>query len=162
MLAYARVPREVLQKKFPFPRVPVPTFDEAKMKTLAYFAVTPGWHSVKQFLNDPLASEGESLVLGTRSVPMRLFRYTRQGLLRRRRGRRGYEYEIAMRGEERLLHLWRKNGLLDPQKGKIESERNALEVRLKVENVLLEKHARILDELKRKAFFQLAKRLKEE
>ncbi len=133
------------ERKFPVPSLPSRGFNESKMATLAYFAVTPGWHSQAQVKNDQLASDLERLFPRMKSVSMRLLRYTKQGLLMRRRGKRGYEYAITMRGEERLLHLWRSKGLLDPDEAKTEDERKVVSTRLRLERVLLERHSLELD-----------------
>lgn len=132
--------REHRERKFPSPSLSTPAFNESKMATLAYFAVTPGWHPQAQVKNDRLASDLERLIPRSKSVPMRLLRYTKQGLLMRRRGRRGYEYTITRRGEEWLLHLWRSKGLLDPDKAETEDEMKAVYIRLRLERVLLERY----------------------
>lgn len=128
------------------------TFDESKIATLAYFAVTPGPLTAKQIGKSPLASTVDSIVAGPKCAPMRLLRYARQGLLVRKRRGREYEYEITTRGEERLLHLWRTKGLLDVGKANSEREKKALEVRLKIERYLLEKHKREADQKKSESF----------
>lgn len=139
------MPEEHRERKFPIPSLPASGFNESKMATLAYFAVTPGWHPQAQVKNDSLASNLERLIPRSKSVPMRLLRYTNQGLLMRRKGKRGYEYAITMRGEERLLHLWRSKGLLDPDKAKTEDEMNAVYTRLRLERFLLERYSLELD-----------------
>jgi hypothetical protein len=52
-----------------------------------------------------------------RCISIRLLRYYRQGLLRRRRKCRGYEYQLSDRGERRLVYFYRKFNCLQPPPG---------------------------------------------
>jgi len=63
-------------------------------------------------LEDLAASPFES---GRRRVSMRMLRYRRDGLLIRMKIKgRLTEYKLSERGENRLIHFWKKFGLLTP------------------------------------------------
>lgn len=116
------------------------------------------WKSAKElgknplFLSNPYRS-------GWRCLSIRLLRYTREGLLQRRRVGRCYEYKISLKGEDRLCYLWDKFGSLSPppdwrsngRLGEIQYElaqaRRKLEVRMlkdSIDRIRSEKRARIL------------------
>jgi hypothetical protein len=50
-------------------------------------------------------------------LSMRLLRYYRAGLLKRRRHGKGYEYTLTHRGSDRLIFLWNKFNMLTPPPG---------------------------------------------
>lgn len=112
------------------------------MDTLEYFAYHPGWHASKQVEKD--------LMLGrlkmpeqSRAIQMRLLRYSRQGLLARRRVERGYEYRLTTKGENRLFYFWEK--LPEPNDSKASDlEVQRFEQRLSLKLSLLENRRREL------------------
>jgi len=118
--------------------------NEAKLQTLEYFVLTPGWHSAEEVQNDSLASRWEGAAPESRSVKMRLLRYSRMGLLAKTKVGRRWEYSVTTKGEERLLHLWRAGGLLDPHKANTNLDREEIATRLEVELILLDRHEREL------------------
>ena len=133
-------------------RFPVPLKDSnaagvAKRDTLEFFVFNPGWHKPVELDDDPvvggLVSSHDD---GSRSSQMRLMRYSRQGLLARRKTPGGFEYEITMKGEDRLFYLWKKlgdtktNGMLTSD----EAERSTQLLNLKKE--ILEKRLRRLSD----------------
>lgn len=126
--------------------------NEAKLQTLEYFVVTPGWHSAEEVQNDSLASRWEGAAPESRSVKMRLLRYSRMGLLAKTKVGRRWKYRVTTRGEERLLHLWRAGGLLDPHRASTSLEREEVATRLQVERVVLDREER---ELRQMALFYL-------
>jgi hypothetical protein len=137
------MPREDIERKYPFPSYTVEP-NEAKLQTLEYFVLTPGWHSAEEVRNDSLASGWESAAPESRSVKMRLLRYSRMGLLAKMKVGRKWEYSVTTRGEERLLHLWRAGGLLDPHKTNTNLEREEIATRLEVEQIVLDREEREL------------------
>ena len=114
--------------------MPIDRSGNVKMDTLeSIFLVqqVKGWCTVNELhrdLEDMAASPFES---GRRGVSMRMLRYRRDGLLIRVKiGGRLTEYKLSERGEDRLIHFWRKFGLLTPppewqlmgEKGRIAKE----------------------------------------
>ena len=92
------------------PRYPISSDEElgeAKIATLEYFARRPGWHAASVLKEDSQIGTIR-FVEDSRAIQMRLLRYVRQGLLRRRRKHVGYEYTITMKGEDYLFYLWEK------------------------------------------------------
>jgi hypothetical protein len=73
---------------------------------------------------------------------MRLLRYTKTGLLERTKEGRRWECRVTTRGEERLMHLWRIGGLLDPQKTKTNLEKQEIATLLEIEQIVLERDER--------------------
>ena len=75
---------------------------------------------------------------------MRLMRYHRDGLLARKRRGKRFEYQITVKGEERLMYLWKKHGSYEVNKNLSPKEANVkkkmAELRLKKGIYLLEKH----------------------
>jgi hypothetical protein len=98
-----------MQRKFPLSPKDAEEASAVKRDTLEYFAYIHGWHSPQELEEDPVLAGSQSPDK-SRAIQMRLLRYSRQGLLSRRRAPRGYEYEITMKGEDRLFHLWEKLG----------------------------------------------------
>lgn len=137
------MPREDVERKYPFPSYTVEP-NEAKLQTLEYFVVTPGWHSAEEVRNDSLASGWEGAAPESRSVKMRLMRYSRMGLLAKMKKGRRFDYRVTTRGQERLLHLWRARGLLDPHRVNTNLEREEILTRLEVERIVLDREEREL------------------
>lgn len=52
--------------------------------------------------------------LKSKCFSIRLLRYCRMGLLRRKRRNGIFVYTLSEKGEDRLLYLWKKLGCLDP------------------------------------------------
>jgi hypothetical protein len=94
-----------MQRKFPLSLKDHEEASVVKRDTLEYFAYSHGWHTPQELEEDPLLA-GPQSPNKSRAIQMRLLRYSRQGLLSRRRAPRGYEYEITMKGEDRLFYLW--------------------------------------------------------
>jgi hypothetical protein len=93
---------------------PLPTFVDRsgriKQHTLESFLLHSGWHKPNELVDDPALGVMWEPAASSRKIQMRLTRYTRQGLLSRRKARRGYEYSLARGGENRLMYLWQKFG----------------------------------------------------
>jgi hypothetical protein len=84
---------------------------------------------------------------------MRLMRYYRDGLLaikRRCKKRRckGFKYQITVRGEKRLLYLWKKHGSYEVDKKLSQKEatvkKKMVELCIKKAIYLLEKHKSLI------------------
>jgi hypothetical protein len=122
-----------MQRKFPLSLRDSEESSTIKRDTLEYFAYSRGWHIPQELEEDPVLA-GPQSPNKSRAIQMRLLRYSRQCLLSRRKAPRGYEYEITMKGEDRLFYLWDKlgdisaNGELTPE----EAERmtNVLNLKL--------------------------------
>jgi hypothetical protein len=99
-------------RKFPLTRKDSEEEGAIKMDTLEYFVGFPGWHGPAELKDNPVLADS-LLLKGSRAIQMRLLRYSKQGLLSRRRAPRGYEYMITMKGEDRLFYLWNKFGITD-------------------------------------------------
>lgn len=101
------------------------------IKTLEHFAFTREWHTKEQFLEDPTVAEWENPTPGTR-VNVRLLRYTRAGLLSRRRNERKYQYEyrLSPKGEDRYIYMLKDRGLLNPANAKSMLEKETMLIRL--------------------------------
>jgi hypothetical protein len=108
------------------------------METLEYFLLNPGWSHTWTIRLSP---ELSSVVMGeeeSHAIQMRILRYSRQGLLERRKssGHRGFEYSITIKGEDRLFYLWEKMGKTRAEDNMTEEEKQT---------------SKILNELKLKA-----------
>lgn len=115
------------------------------LNTLEYFALTNSWSTKKMFLEDPAVASWENPLPGTR-INVRLMRYTRAGLLHRRRtkGRYEYEYKLAPKGLDRFVFVLKDRGLLDPAKAKDPEDREKMLNRLAIVKLLLrEEKARL-------------------
>lgn len=99
-----------------------PKANEAKMLTLEFFLVFPGWHTAKELIRDPVVGSIYSADGTTRAVQMRLMRYSSMGLLERQREQGEYRYAITSKGEDRLFFLWGKYGHLDTKKEGLSAE----------------------------------------
>ena len=98
-----------MRKRFPVSSEELDISGAVKKQTLEYFLLHPGWHKAMELRDDP---ELASLIPKeqSRAMQMRLVRYVRQGLLSRKRAARGYEYQMTVKGEDRLFYLWDKFG----------------------------------------------------
>lgn len=131
------LPREDIEKKLKFPTFEVDLSGDIMIKTLEHFAFTRKWHTKEQFLADPAVAEWENPTPGTR-VNVRLLRYTRAGLLNRRRneGRYEYEYRLSPKGVDRYIYMLKDRGLLNPANVKSALERETMLLRLAVVKLL--------------------------
>jgi len=140
--------REDLVKKYPFPTFEVDLSGDIMLNTLEHFAFTNEWNTKKQFLEDPVVAGWENPEPGTR-VNVRLMRYTRAGLLQRRRsgGKYEYEYRLSPKGLNRYVFMLKSRGLLDPSNAKTPEDKETMLNRIAVVKMLL---AREVDRLKSK------------
>jgi len=78
-----------------------------KMQTLQHMELNP-WCSALEMSRDPIFSV-PSYSPVEKLLSIRLMRYYREGLLQRRRRKRGFEYHLTGKGEDRLIFLWHKH-----------------------------------------------------
>jgi hypothetical protein len=98
------------------PSVPLVNLDRSgrvKADTLEFFATKPGWHSPSDLRVDPVLGAIYPRFPDNKSIQMRLMRYSRLGILKRRRAGRKYFYSITQAGKKRLVYFWEKLGYLD-------------------------------------------------
>jgi len=112
-------------RKFPLsdPLVDPPSL--RKMTTLEFLFLHEGWHESSKIKADPDLRSISQEPSADRSIQMRLVRYCRQGLVRRKRVGHGYAYHLTPKGEDRLFYLWEKFGV-----GKVEHDMNEEELSL--------------------------------
>lgn len=122
------------------PRFEVDRTGATKARTLEFFALDQSWYSAKEFCTSPTANEFLGLE-ALKTVEMRLLRYARVGLLKRRTRERGYEYSISLLGEERLVYLWERLGYLNESAASTAGDREVLRSRLKLAAFLAGKHS---------------------
>jgi hypothetical protein len=103
-----------------------------KADTLEFFATKPGWHSPSDLRVDPVLGAIYPRFPDNKSIQMRLMRYSRLGILKRRRAGRKYFYSITQAGKKRLVYFWEKLGYLDQANATTEKERNLFDARLEV------------------------------
>jgi hypothetical protein len=131
-------------KKYPFPTFGVDLSGDIMLGTLEYFAYAGGWRTKKQFLEDFGVASWENPTPGTR-VNVRLLRYTRAGLLERRRTRKKtrkryeYEYMLSPKGLDRYIFKLKSRGLLNPTNAKTVDQKEMMLNRIAVVRLLLEK-----------------------
>lgn len=140
------MPRGDREKKYPFPTYEVDLSGGVMLNTLEHFAHTTRWHTKKQFLRDPMVADWEIPTPGKR-VNVRLLRYTRAGLLsrRRREGRYEYEYRLSPKGEDRYIYILKSGGLLDPGNAKTPEEKELMLNRIAVAKLLRMRQRRRLE-----------------
>jgi hypothetical protein len=117
------------------PSVPLVNLDRSgrvKADTLEFFATKPGWHSPSDLRVDPVLGAIYPRFPDNKSIQMRLMRYSRLGILKRRRAGRKYFYSITQAGKKRLVYFWEKLGYLDQANATTEKERNLFDARLEV------------------------------
>lgn len=127
------------------------------LNTLEHFAHTTRWHTKKQFLKDPKVADWKSPAPGKR-VNVRLLRYTRAGLLsrRRREGRYEYEYRLSPKGVDRYIYMLKDRGPLDPGKAETPEEKETMLNRLAVARLLrMRQRRRLKPELARLGLTEL-------
>ena len=127
-------------KKYPFPTFGVDLSGDIMLGTLEYFAYAGGWRTKKQFLEDLEVASWENPTPGTR-VNVRLLRYTRAGLLERRKKKKKYEYEyrLSSKGLDRYIFMLKSRGLLNPTNAKTAEQKEMMLNRIAVVRLLLEK-----------------------
>jgi hypothetical protein len=106
-------------RQYPIPLEDVDLSGRVKMETLEAVLLeqlSHDWCTPKR-LNEETILGANLYQSEWRCISIRLLRYYRQGLLRRRRKGRTYEYQISEKGEDRLLYLWKKFKCLDPPIG---------------------------------------------
>ncbi|MFQ5969418.1 MAG: hypothetical protein ACE5J2_02855 [Nitrososphaerales archaeon] len=119
------------KKKLPRRMICPDLTGKLKINTLEFFAFNHGWHSSKVLYCNPVLRGLYFVGSGWRCLSMRLLRYYRDGLLLRRRGSRSFEYCITWKGEDRLIHLWKKLGYLDVDRKLTDPEKGITEIRLR-------------------------------
>ncbi len=127
-------------RRFPVPRFGVDRTGATKSRSLEFFALDTSWHSAREFCSSPIANEFLGLE-ALKTVEMRLLRYSRAGLVKRRRRKRGYEYSISLLGEERLVYLWERLGYLNPSTATGAGDKEVMRSRLKIAVFLAKKHS---------------------
>jgi hypothetical protein len=102
-------------RKYPFSPFLTDLTGAVLLRTLEHFAFSGKWETKKQFLKDQAVTAWENPAPGTR-INVRLMRYSRNGLLLRRRtnARYEYEYRLAPKGFRRYVYLLNMKGLLNP------------------------------------------------
>jgi hypothetical protein len=133
-------------RKYPYPAYDVDHSGLVKLRTLEFFVLNEGWHTPEGFRSDASLDKWEDIFPYSKAVQMRFLRYTRLGLLERKKVSRNYEYEITMRGEQRWIHMSRRRGLLEPEKAKNLEEKNLVSMRRERALELLKKHKMIVEE----------------
>ena len=134
-------------RRYPYPpSYRVDRSGYVKLRTLESFVLGEPWQTCKSFLDDVTSEKLESLFPHTATVQMRFIRYTRAGLLERRRVGKEYEYGITVKGEKRWIFLAGKMGLLDPDKGNTPLEKSMAERRRSAAIGLLEKRKLVVQE----------------
>jgi hypothetical protein len=108
------------------------------LKTVEHFAFNKGWITKKQFLADLGVATWENPRPGTR-LNVRLMRYTRSGLLQRRRTKQRYEYEyrLSPKGLDRYIYLLTSRGLLDAVHARTNNEKESMLTRIRLCRLLL-------------------------
>jgi len=122
--------REDREKKDRFPTFEVDVSGTVMLNTLEYYAFVDGWSTKKQFLEDPIVAGWENPLPGTRAN-VRFLRYTRAGLLSRRRTEAKYEFEYKLtpKGLDRYEWLLKSRGLLNPADALNDDEKERMLVR---------------------------------
>jgi hypothetical protein len=142
---------EKRERRYPFPGFEPDRSGEVAALTLKYFVTHPTSHTATELTKDPILGNMLARDRGDRALRVRLLRYSRQGLLLRKRERREYHYEITKFGENRLIHLWERAGLLDPAKADSEVAREEMKVRLElVRSILKAQEKQLTEEIERR------------
>ena len=142
---------EKTERRYPFPNFEPDRSGEVAALTLEYFVTHPTSHTATELTKDPVLGNTLARDQGDRALRVRLLRYSRQGLLRRKRERGQYHYEVTRRGENRLIHLWERAELLDPAKADSEAAREEMKARLElVKSILKAQEKQLLEEIERK------------
>ena len=102
------------ERKYPIPLMKIDRSGMIKLLTLENLIFE--WKSAKELLNDSIF-ETYIYLSDWRCISMRLIRYYRQGLLRRKKVGHCYKYKLSIKGEERLYYLWNKFNLLSAPPG---------------------------------------------
>lgn len=126
-------------------KVPVVDIDRSgtvKAQTLSYFSTYEGWYSAKELLKHPRLGRYLSKVPDDRAIQMRLLRYSKLGILERRKVSREYQYRITTAGEKRMLYLWEKLGYLDPSRANTDLQKKLMRLRLEIATSIRSKHVK--------------------
>lgn len=145
------MPSKIAPRNYPYPAYDVDRSGFVKLRTLEFFVLNEGWHTPERFRREVALNKWEDMFPRTLAVQMRFLRYTRLGLLARRRVGRHYEYAITMNGERRWVHMLKTRGLLEPEKAKTLQEKNMVSIRREKVHELLEKHELKLEEKLRRS-----------
>jgi len=83
-----------------------------KADTLEFFATKPGWHSPSDLRVDPVLGAIYPRFPDNKSIQMRLMRYSRLGILKRRKGRQKVLLQHHTSWEETPRVLLGETGIL--------------------------------------------------
>jgi hypothetical protein len=128
---------EKTERRYPFPYVKSDRSGRVAAQTLEYFVQHPTSHAVTELLRDPILGNMLAKDRGDKALRVRLLRYTRQGLLSREWESGEYRYKITRPGENRLIHLWGRAGLLDPEKADSQAAKEEMKLRLETQLSIL-------------------------
>jgi hypothetical protein len=140
------LPRKGGIRRYPFPSYDPEQSSIVKLKSLEFFVFNEGWHTAEELREKVLFEKWQPIFPLSKAIPTRFLRYTRSGLLERRRRGHHYEYAITMKGEKRWIYFLRRRGLLEPEKAKTLEERNLVSTRREAVEATLEKHKASLEE----------------
>jgi hypothetical protein len=146
---------EMTERRYPFPYVKPDRSGRVAAQTLEYFVHDPTSHAVTELLRDPILGNMLAKDSGDKALRVRLLRYTRQGLLSRKWESGEYRYKITRPGENRLIYLWERAGLLDPEKADSQAAKEEMKLRLKTRLSILRSQE---EELQEKVGFRLSGR----
>lgn len=142
---------EKTERRYPFPSFEPDRSGEVAALTLKYFVTHPTSHTATELTKDPILGNMLARDRGDRALRVRLLRYSRHGLLRRKRERGEYHYEITKFGENRLIYLWERAGLLDPAKADSDGAREEMKVRLElVRSILKAQEKQLVEEIEQR------------
>jgi hypothetical protein len=134
------LPSKARPRRYPYPAYDVDRSGFVKLRTLEFFVLNESWHTPERFRREVALDKWEDMFPLSNAVEMRFLRYTRLGLLKRRRVGRQYEYAITTVGERRWIYMLKKRGLLEPEKAKTLGEKNLATMRREKVLELLKRH----------------------
>jgi len=137
---------EKTERRYPFPSIEPDRSGKVAALTLEYFVSHPASHTATELTEDPTLGNTLARDMGDKALMVRLLRYSRQGLLRRKREGGQYRYEITRRGEKRMIYLWERSGLLDPANVDSDAAREEMKLRLELVKSILKMQERKLKE----------------
>lgn len=138
-------------RRYPFPPYDLDQASIVRLRTLEFFVFNEGWHTAEELRGDVVLGKWEPLFPRSMAVQIRFLRYTRSGLLERKRRGHHYEYAITMKGERRWIYLLRSRGLLEPERAETLEEKNLVSTRREAVESILEKHKENLEEKLRRS-----------
>ena len=133
-------------RRYPYPAYDADRTGLVRVSTLEFFVFNEGWHTAEELRSEILLEKWPALFPFSKAISIRFLRYTRSGLLERRRKGHHYGYAITMKGERRWIYLLRSRGLLDPQRAGTLEEKNLVSTRREAVETILEKHKANLEE----------------